>query len=112
MPKKSFFMGSPPLTSPFFLSKRNGDTQICVKSVLSAKYLCRRGSAGARPGSRLVREAGVGGGGGGGLTGQGKKKEPRDGKWSASNPKVDNLNGFVDMTGTLLKIGSDNTYLD
>ena len=39
-------------------------------------------------------------------------KEPRDGKWSASNLKVDNLNGFVDMTGTLLKIGSDNTYLD
>ena len=55
----------------------------------------------------------VGGEGrGGGLTGQGKKKEPRDGKWSTSNPKVDNLNGFVDMTGTLLKLGSDNTYLD
>ena len=51
-------------------------------------------------------------GGGEGLTGQGKKKEPRDGKWSTSNPKVDNLNGFVDMTGTLLKLGSDNTYLD
>ena len=74
------------------MSKRNGDTQICVKSVLSAKYLCRRGSAGARPGSRLVREAGVGGGGGGGgLAGQGKKKEPRNGKWSTSSPMVDNL---------------------
>ena len=101
-------MGSPPLTSPFFLSKRNGDTQICVKSVLSAKYLCRRGSAGARPGSRLVREAGLEGGGADWT----RKKEGAK-KWKMEHKQsYGRQSGFVDMTGTLLKLGSGNTYLD